>query len=120
MASRRLVLTLSPGRFGISDGAPHHAFEAKALDLTVHPVSGRPCLVAERQPLVFGGELAHQLRRRRRRVLDLAVEADLTASTALRDGNRITQLRCIEADESFAMINHDSPSLREALPGLSG
>ena len=32
----------------------------------------------------------------------------------------ISQLRCIDTHKYFAIIRHDSSSLREALPGLSG
>jgi hypothetical protein len=70
----------------------HHAFETEPLDLPVQPVSGRPRLVTERQPPIFGGELTHQLRRRRRRILDLAEKPDLTQPTAVRNRDRITQL----------------------------
>src|SRR6202165_4347579 len=92
----------------------------EARDLPVQPVPGRPRLVAERQTLVLGGELPHQLGRPRPAVLDLAEKPDLARPAAIRNRNRITQLRGIESHESFAMIAHDSPSLLEALPGLSG
>ena len=65
-------------------------------------------------------KLVHQLAGRRRTVLDLAKKANLARSSGLRDRNRIAQLRCIKRDENLAMIAHDSPSLLEALPGLSG
>src|SRR5260221_2983234 len=99
-------------------GRHHHAFEAKSLDLPVQPVAGRPCLVAERQPLVFGGKLPNQLRRCGRRVLDLPKEPNFTTPASVRNRNRIAQLRRIETHECIAIITHDSPSLREALPGL--
>jgi len=98
----------------------HHAVVAKARDLPVRPVSGWAGLVAERQTLILRGKLAHQLRHRRRRVLDLTIEADLTTSSTVRNRYRMTQLRRIQTDVRFAMILHDSPSLREALPGPSG
>src|SRR4029077_1589564 len=47
----------------------YHAFESKIPDLSVQPVARRPCLVAERQPLVFGGKLPNELRRCARCVL---------------------------------------------------
>jgi hypothetical protein len=97
----------------------HQAFEAKPLDLPLQLVAGRPRLVAERQPLVLGGKLANQLVRCGRCVLDLPKESNLTTPAGFRNRNGITQLRGIETYESVAMINHDSPSLREALPGLS-
>src|SRR6516225_7269623 len=90
----------------------------KALDLPVEPITGRPRVVTERQPLVFGGQLSHQLGGGRRRVVELAQKPNLVAPTAIRDCNRITQLCSIESHESFAMIAHDSPSLFEALPTI--
>jgi len=98
----------------------HNAMVTEALDLPVEPVSGRPRLVAERQPLVLGGKLPHKLRRRRDGVVDLAEKPNLARPPGLRDRNRIAQLGTIKSHESFAMIAHDSPSLLEALPGLSG
>ena len=98
----------------------HHAFEAQPLDLPVQSVAGRPCLVAERQPLVLAGKLPNELRRCGRRVLDLPKEPNLATPAGIRNRNRIPQLRRIDPDESLAIITHDSPSLREALPGLSG
>jgi hypothetical protein len=92
----------------------------KALDLPVQLITGRPRFVAEHQPRVLGAELAYQLRSRRRCILDLAEKPHLASPTAVRNRNRITQLRTIESHESFAMIAHDSPSLLEALPGQSG
>src|SRR6516164_6785969 len=90
----------------------------KALDLPVEPITGRPRFVTERQPLVFGGQLSHQLGGGRRRVVELAQKPNLVAPTAIRDCNRITQLCSIESHESFVMIAHDSPSLFEALPTI--
>jgi len=90
------------------------------LDLPVDLVSRRPRLIAERQTLIFGGKLLHQLGRCSPGVLDLAEKPNLARPPGLRDRNRITQLRGIESHESFAMIAHDSPSLFEALPGPSG
>src|SRR5260221_8320026 len=101
-------------------GRHHHAFEAEVLDLPVQSVAGRPSLITERQPLVLGGQLAHQFRRCGWWVLNLPKEPNLATSAAVRNRNRIAQLRRIETHESLAIITHDSPSLLEALPGLSG
>ena len=98
----------------------HDAFVAQLRDLPLQPVAGRPGLVTERQPLVLGAQLANELRSCRRCVLDLPKEPNFTAPTGVRNRNRIAQLRCIDPDESLAIIAHDSPSLREALPGLPG
>jgi hypothetical protein len=43
-----------------------------------------------------------------------------TPPAAIRNRDGMMQLRGIETYESFAIIPHDSPSLLEALPGLSG
>jgi hypothetical protein len=98
----------------------HNALVTEALDLAVEAIAGRPRLVAERQPLVFGGKLPHNLCRCSLGIIDLAQKPNLARPTGVRDRNRITQLGCIESHESFAMIAHDSPSLLEALPGPSG
>ena len=98
----------------------HHALEAELLDLPVQSVAGRPGLVAERQPLVPGGQLAHQLRRRGWCVLNLSKKPHIATTPGIRNRHRIAQLRRIETHESFAIISPDSPSLREALPGPSG
>ncbi len=66
------------------------------------------------------GKLPNQLRRGGQRVLDLPKEPNLATPASVRNRNRIPQLRRIETHESFAIITHDSPSLREALPGPSG
>src|SRR4029453_17330927 len=65
-------------------------------------------------------ELLDQLSRRRLRVVDLAKIPDFAVPPALRNCHRIAQLRRIDTHEDFAIIAHDSSSLREALPGLSG
>src|SRR4029453_16378318 len=54
------------------------------------------------------------------RVLDLAVVPNFAVPPTFRDRHRIAKLRCIYTDEDFFIIRHDSSSLREALPGLSG
>src|SRR6516162_5472663 len=82
-------------------------------------VPGRSRLVAERQSLVFAREFAYKLPRRSRGVLNLAEKPNLAHATGVRNRNCIAGLRAIEGYESFAMIAHDSPSLLEALPGLS-
>src|SRR5262249_52481055 len=101
-------------------GRHHHALMTEACDLPVKPISGRPRLVAERQPPMLAGKLPDQLRRHRTGVLEFPEKPDLALSPGVRNRYRITQLRCIESHESFAMLAHDSPSLLEALPGLSG
>src|SRR6478736_7858201 len=98
----------------------HNALMAECFDLSMELVTRGTCLVAECDPLVFGFELTNQLGRRRGAVLDLAQKTNFTRPTAIRNRNRITQLRGIQRHESFAMLAHDSPSLLEALPGPSG
>ena len=88
----------------------HCAFKAEAPDLPVQSVAGRSGLVAERQPLVLGGQLAHELRRRSRCVVNLPKEPNLATPPGIRNRNRIAQLRRIDPDESLAIITHDSPS----------
>src|SRR5260370_12401885 len=65
-------------------------------------------------------KLLDQLARRRFRVLDLAEVADFAIPSAFRNRHRIAQLRCIDTYKEFAIIRHDSSSLREALPGHPG
>jgi hypothetical protein len=98
----------------------NQALMPKALDLPIQSIPGRPRLVAERQPLVLARKLLHQLRRRRRAVLDHAEKPHRACPPAFRNRNRMAQLRTIKSHISFAIISHDSPSLLEALPGLSG
>src|SRR6516225_9690873 len=45
-------------------GRYHHALVPKSLDLPVEPISGRPCLVAKRQPPILSSSLPHHLRDR--------------------------------------------------------
>src|SRR5437773_2212894 len=71
-----------------------------------------------RDMLALRAQIQH--RRCGRCVLNLPKEPNLATSAAVRNRNRIAQLRRIETHESLAIITHDSPSLREALPGLSG
>src|ERR1700754_3921454 len=53
-------------------------------------------------------------------VLDVAVIPDFAVPPTFRNGHHIAKLRCIDTYEDFVIIHHDSSSLREALPGLSG
>jgi hypothetical protein len=73
-------------------GRHHQAFVPKALDLPVEPISGRPRLVAERQPVILSGKLLYQLGRRRRRVVDLTQEPHLARPSSFGNRNRIAQL----------------------------
>src|SRR5262249_45462763 len=75
--------------------------------------------VAEHQRRVLPRQLAHQLPGRRWRVVDLAQIAQLPAPAGLRDRHRVPQLRCVQTDVSNATMLHGSPSLLEALLGLS-
>jgi hypothetical protein len=63
----------------------HDTFKAEALDLSVQPVTGWSGLVAERQPLVLGRQLAHQLRRCCPCVLNLAKEPNLATPAGVRN-----------------------------------
>ena len=98
----------------------HHTLVAEGLDQPMQPIARRPRLIAERQSPMLRCKLLHQLARRRLRVLDLAEIPDFAVPPALRNGHRIAQLRCIDTHKNFVIIRHDSSSLREALPGLSG
>src|SRR4029079_12226263 len=98
----------------------HNALMTQALDLPIEPIPSRTRLVAERQPLISGGKLLHQLGCRYSGIVDLAAKPHLTRTSGVRDRDCIAQLRRIKSDESFGMMVHDSPSLPEALPGLSG
>src|SRR4029078_1731706 len=97
----------------------HNALMTQALDLPIEPIPSRTRLVAERQPLISGGKLLHQLGCRYSGIVDLADKPHLNRTSGLRDRDCIAQLRRIKSDESFGMMVHDSPSLPEALPGLS-
>ena len=99
----------------------YNALVPEHFDLPMQLVTRGPGLVAERDPLVFGRKLANQLGRRRSATLELAEKTNLTRPTAIRNRDRITQLRGIERYESFAMIAHDFdlPCLR-LYPAKSG
>ena len=90
----------------------HNAVVAKPLDQTIQAVAGRPGLVAQRQLGVLAGKLLQQPHDRGLRRLDLAEKPHLPGATALRNRHRIAQLRSIKSHKSFAMIRHDSSSLR--------
>src|SRR5258705_3862029 len=121
-ASRRLVFTRSPAFFGTSDGATtmDDARVTEALDQPLQTVAGRAGLVAERQLSVPGRKPGDQLARGGLAGVHLAEKAHLAPPAGLGNRHRIAQLRRIDADESFAMMPHDSPSLCEALPSPSG
>src|ERR1700739_3288062 len=76
--------------------------------------------VAERPGYRLRRKLLHKLARCRLRVLDLAEIPDFAVPPTFRNRHRIAKLRCIDTYKDFIIIRHDSSSLREALPGLSG
>ena len=61
----------------------HHAVVAKRLDLPVQPISRRPGLEADMQPVVSLRQLLDRPLDRRRPVLDLAEEPDFPARARL-------------------------------------
>jgi hypothetical protein len=69
---------------------------------------------------VLDRKLGYELARGSRSGIDLSEIAHFPFTAGFSDCNRIPQLRRIDADEGFAMMSHDSPSLFEALPGLPG
>ena len=98
----------------------HDARVTQARDQTVQPIARRPGLVAERQLPVLASQPGNQLARGRIRRVDLARVLQAALPDTLGNRHRVTQLRRINPDESFAIVFHDLPSLCEALPGPSG
>src|SRR6202166_1474835 len=98
-------------------GSHHQALVAEALEQSVEPISCRPCFIAKHQITVFRCKLCHELSDRRLRGRKIPEISHLAATAAIGNGNCI---RRIDSDKGFGMMTHDSPSLFEALPGLSG
>ena len=84
-------------------------------DQAMQPIPRRSGLVAEAQPVMFGGkpldEPTHALLGR----IDLAEIAHLAVTPFVGDRHRIAQLRDIDSHENFTTVRHGSSSLREAL-----
>jgi len=98
----------------------HNAVMANALDQAVETVTCRASLVAERQSSIFAREFCHELTCLGFTIVDLAEIANLTVSAGIGNRHRIAQFRRVQRHEHFAMMLHDSLSLCEAPPGLSG
>ena len=77
IASRRSVLTRSPGLRGINDGATTHAFTVPSFaQLALNAVTARAGLIAKSKPPAMTRQLRRQCPQRRRRVRDLAILAE--------------------------------------------
>ena len=70
----------------------HHAVVTKIADLPAQPVTRRPGLEADVQPIILLSQLLDRPLYRRRTILNLADEADLARAAALRDRQRVLLL----------------------------
>src|SRR6202022_3391201 len=81
-ASRRSLLTRSPTRCGISDGATTTHCWPVRRQVTLDAAAARAALIAEPQPPPLGAKLAGQPLQRCRRVRDPAVVSNLAPQAA--------------------------------------
>src|ERR1700746_3162095 len=112
-ASRRSVLTRSPTRFRISDGATTTQACPRAAGVTGCAITAGSRLIAEPQPHPFAAELARQAIQGRRRVGDPTVFADLAADAALGYRHDDPLLVNVNPDISDT-IPHDPSPMHEA------
>jgi hypothetical protein len=96
----------------------HHAVVTKRLDLAIKPVSRRPGLKADMQPVISVGQPLDRPLDRQRVVLHLAQKPDLSAPASFSDRDRVLLLGDIESHEDFAILFHGPPSVHEARLGM--
>jgi hypothetical protein len=84
---------------------------AKGHDGAREPGAGRPSLVAEVQPRIFALQLAPKALHGGWRRFDLADIADLAASSAFSDGDRMLGFGGFDTDVDDAILPHGPPSL---------
>ena len=79
----------------------HGAFVTEQTDQPIETVAGRPCLVAEIDPIELGGDPLNNAAHARIRCVDLAEEANLPLPAGVRNRNGVPQLRDIDSDKCF-------------------
>ena len=95
----------------------HHAVVAERLNLTIKPISRRPGLEADMQPIVSLRQSLDHPRDRQGAVLDFADKPDLPGPAAFRNRHRVLRLGDVESDKHFAILSHGPPSVHEARLG---
>jgi hypothetical protein len=75
------------------------------LDLSVKPVSGGTCFLANVRLCVTLGQLADHLLDGRRRAIDFAEIPNLAVTATLRNRQRMLLLRRVEPDKCFAILS---------------
>ncbi len=95
----------------------HHAVMPERLHLAIEPVSRRPGLEADMQPVVSVSQSFDRPLDRRRIVLNIAYKPDFPGPATLRDRHGVLLLGDIESHENFAILLHGPPSVHEARLG---
>jgi hypothetical protein len=95
----------------------HHTFMPERLHLAIKPVSRRPGLKADVQPVVPVRQSLDRPLDRQRIVLHIAEKTDFAGSAAFRDCHGVLFLGDIKSHKDFAMLSHGSPSVHEARLG---
>jgi hypothetical protein len=111
-------LIRSPGSFRNQSRSDHKAIAAEGLNLTIKPISRRPSLKADMQPIVSVSQSLDRPLDRQRTVIDLAEKPDFPSPASLRDRDRVLLLADVESNKNFAMLSHGPPSVHEARLGL--
>ena len=88
----------------------HYASVTERLDLAIKPVSRRPSLEADVQPVVSVGQPLDRPLDRQRTVLDIAEKPDFAGPSAFRDRHGVLFLGDIKSHKHFAMLSHGPPS----------
>ncbi|WP_292277681.1 hypothetical protein [Mesorhizobium sp.] len=92
---------------------------SEIANLPAQPITRRPSLEADVQPIILSSQPLDRPLDRRRTILDFADKPDLAGAAALRDRNRALLLGYIKRDKCFAILSHGSPSVREDRLGPS-
>src|SRR5271166_3098469 len=84
---------------------------AKRRDLSVQPISGRPCFIAKPELLMAFRELPHHAVNHGGRIIDVTEEAHVAAAPRVGNCHGNLLLRRIQTHENFAILLHGSSSL---------
>ena len=96
----------------------NHTIVAERLDLPIKPISRRPGLEADMQPVVSARQSLDRSLDRQRAVLDIAEKSDFAGPAAFRNRHSVLLLGDVKSDKNFAMLSHGPPSVHEARLGL--
>jgi hypothetical protein len=110
MASRRLVLTRSPERFGIIDGATTSQTWPKSVSCRCSPHLVGLSLVAEIKLLVSPRQFRYQYLNGLRWIRDFAYVAHIAVPSVVRNRHRVLVFGTIKGHKAQAMLSHGPPS----------